>query len=210
MFSVYTPTGVTFSGSVERLRRVEKTAHTTSARTTDSIENEFSSVNEKGYVVSQKANEQYRKLLAREENREPVYHAYQIMSTPVQAISEDLSINQALEQFQLFPYQVFPLINARRELVGILPRKKLYEYIVNNGSFAEIKNKRVGDCFLTDHSQVYTTSPVTDVRRITTLLVEKNLDALPVVEEQGTIVGMVSRTDILRCAITDPPLSLWC
>jgi len=48
------------------------------------------------------------------------------------------------------------------------------------------------------------------VRRIATLLVEKNLDAIPIAEESGRLVGIVSRTDILKCTIADPPLSLWC
>jgi CBS domain-containing protein len=32
---------------------------------------------------------------------------------------------------------------------------------------------------------------------------------LPVVDEQGHVTGFISRSDILRAVVTDPPLDLW-
>jgi len=51
--------------------------------------------------------------------------------------------------------------------------------------------------------------PVTDIRRIAHVLIETGLTALPVVNESQKLLGMVSRGDILRAAVADPPLSLW-
>jgi len=39
---------------------------------------------------------------------------------------------------------------------------------------------------------------------------EYHVPALPVVDEQThALVGIVSRGDVLRCVVTDPPLTLW-
>jgi acetoin utilization protein AcuB len=57
---------------------------------------------------------------------------------------------------------------------------------------------------------VVTVDPQADVRRIARALVEYHLPALPVVDDRtGALVGIVSRSDILRCVLLDPPLTLW-
>jgi CBS-domain-containing membrane protein len=41
-------------------------------------------------------------------------------------------------------------------------------------------------------------------------MLEYHVPALPVVDEQSfVLVGIVSRSDILRCVVNDPPLTLW-
>ena len=50
---------------------------------------------------------------------------------------------------------------------------------------------------------------VIDIRRIARVLLDTGLTALPVVGEAGALLGVVSRGDILRAAVADPPLSLW-
>jgi acetoin utilization protein AcuB len=52
-------------------------------------------------------------------------------------------------------------------------------------------------------------APVTDIRRIAAVMLDKGVDGVPVVSEAGRIMGIVSRGDILRAVVTDPPLSLW-
>ena len=40
-------------------------------------------------------------------------------------------------------------------------------------------------------------------------MLEGGLTAVPIVGESQQIVGIVSRTDVLRAVMTNPPLSLW-
>ena len=35
------------------------------------------------------------------------------------------------------------------------------------------------------------------------------IDGVPITNEAGRLLGFVSRGDILRAVVTDPPLSLW-
>ena len=49
----------------------------------------------------------------------------------------------------------------------------------------------------------------TDIRRVARVLLDTALPGLPVVDDAGTVVGFVSRTDILRAVASDPPLDVW-
>jgi CBS domain-containing protein len=49
----------------------------------------------------------------------------------------------------------------------------------------------------------------TDIRRVAQVLLDTHLPGLPVVDDNGTLTGFVSRTDILRAVANDPPLDVW-
>ena len=40
-------------------------------------------------------------------------------------------------------------------------------------------------------------------------MLKGGLSAVPIVNDSEHIVGIVSRNDVLRAVMTDPPLSLW-
>ena len=48
-----------------------------------------------------------------------------------------------------------------------------------------------------------------NIRRVARVLLDTGLPGLPVVDEQGMVTGFVSRSDILRAVVADPPLDLW-
>jgi len=213
MFSIYAPSGRVFSGPLEQLRRIEKTAATRFRKVSLEDEDEDNSLyyaTDKSYGPSNNKLAQYKESLRSKGQREPVYHAYQIMTSSIHVLMSDWNLTKAVEQFKKHPYQALPIVNSRRQLIGVLSRQKLYEFLLSTDQKSISINKTIEQCFLTAESQIYSADPVTDIRRIATLLVEESLSVLPIVEDTGRLVGIVSRTDILRSVIADPPLSLWC
>ena len=37
----------------------------------------------------------------------------------------------------------------------------------------------------------------------------RDVDGVPIVSDSGSLLGFVSRSDILQAVVTDPPLSIW-
>jgi acetoin utilization protein AcuB len=220
VFAVFTPTGRVFSGSLEQLRRVEKTFQPNSTRPTAFTQADITheGINRtqqhlestQQYKVPEAKIQKYLALLNEKKQREPVYQAYQVMSPNVQALLCSWTVAEALTAFRAFPYQLFPIVNSSRNLMGSLSRKRLYEFLLDNNSSSTALMMTIKDCFLTEESLAYSAEPVTDIRRIIHLLIDKNLDALAIVEDTGQMTGIVSRSDILQCTIAEPPLSLWC
>jgi CBS domain-containing protein len=70
----------------------------------------------------------------------------------------------------------------------------------------DVRNHSVRDVMT---SPVVAAEPVTDIRRIAKAMVEQGISGVPIVNESQELVGFISRTDILRSVVTDPPLSLW-
>jgi CBS domain-containing protein len=63
-------------------------------------------------------------------------------------------------------------------------------------------------------SPVPATSPQTGLRRVARVLLDTRLPGLPVQEDGGgenkhRLVGFISRSDILKAVVNDPPLDLW-
>ena len=52
-------------------------------------------------------------------------------------------------------------------------------------------------------------SPEAGIRRVAQVLLDTGLPGLAVVDEHGFVIGFVSRSDIIRAVISDPPLDLW-
>lgn len=71
-----------------------------------------------------------------------------------------------------------------------------------NATFLDL----VGDVMTTP---VVAASPLTDIRRIARVMLDRDVDGVPIVNEAGVLLGFVSRSDILRAVVTDPPLSMW-
>lgn len=213
MFYIYSPQKRVFSGSLEELRRVEKVtainpsipalkANDFDERPTLSQDNE--------YKVCKNALKQYNQMLQKSESREAVYHAFEIMSQPVTCLHIAYTLQQAYDIFQQNPFQLMPVVNDENRLLASLSRRELYHTLLTTSDKTLALSATINDTFIHAHQQVISAAAVTDVRRISSVLVEYRLDAMPVVDDIGRVLGIVSRTDILKCVTTNPPLSLWC
>lgn len=223
MFSVYGVTGQTFRGTLEHLIQVPGAFATRHARGVnregDELGTEFELVrrrlggeekpqyeprDEPRYAQAAAA---YAQALRPDNPREPVRHAYQVMSRPVLTLQADDSVAAAWRRFGERGIHQAPVWVPGQGVVGLVSDRDLLTVIdlvgttPTGGLEQPVREVMV--------SPVVCADPVTDVRRIARVLLDAGLSALPVVDEVGSLVGIVSRGDILRAVLADPPLSLW-
>lgn len=210
MFYVYSPDGRVFSGPMEKLRRVERSNKTTQFKALQE-QDQWSEPDDtvERYTVSERAVSEYQSMLKQSSAKEAVYHAYQIMTQPVITLQSDQTWAEAYQLFQHNSHQLIPVLNNYQQLVASLSRQWFYHTLLTTPSIID-SDQKVFDLIPEHLRQVVSADPVTDVRRIAKVLTDQQLEALPVVESSHRLVGIVSRTDILKCVMADPPLSLWC
>ncbi|MDY6826664.1 MAG: CBS domain-containing protein [Bacillota bacterium] len=115
--------------------------------------------------------------------------AGEVASRPVFTLNSDTSLVTADELLVEHNFKGCPVLEKGR-LVGIISRRDLRKGVRNELGHAPVKG------FMT--RQVITASPqdsLTDLRR---LMMEHNIGRVPIVNETGKLVGIITRSDILR------------
>lgn len=144
--------------------------------------------------------------------RQPLTRADEVMSRDVVTLQDSLTVEEAWQLLAKHQVGQAPVVSDQGVLVGLLSRADLMrpERLPGPESHALVWRtllmQSVVDLMWTPVPSV---APETDIRRIARVLLDTALSGLPVVDERGAVVGFVSRTDILRAVVADPPLDLW-
>jgi len=212
MFAIYDIEGRQFRNTLEKLRQVhivqtgKKNSHAGNTEDDTPHKDNATTDKQEALIVSNKAIQAYRNIRHLSQ-REPVCHAYQVMSHPVSTIPMDMDIIDAHRYLQEYGFQQMPVISPQQRIVGMLTIKDLLQFIIIDGAQTHyISGKRVKDVI---SKEVVTADPVSDIRRVAQMMQEYHVSAAPIVNDQDALVGIVSRGDILRAVMNDPPLNIW-
>lgn len=209
MFSIYGVTGQVFSGTMEEMNRVHALSRARSARAVAQEGVELGAEAIAG--VASRSNDEavsaYRAMLPPEIERGPLYLAEQIMQRRVIVVTDGDDVALAWRTLRDNQIHQAPVLDDNAQLVGIVSERDLLTAInIDSGQIVEALGRRVRDVMTTP---VVAAAPVTDIRRIAAVMLDHGVDGAPITNESGRLVGFVSRSDILRAVVTDPPLSLW-
>jgi len=140
--------------------------------------------------------------------RGPVYRAHQVMSRRVLAMPPDTGVVAAWRALAARGVGQAPVMTPEGDIVGLVTRANLLQVLNEEGGhLRDVLSRTVAQVMTTP---VVTVAPETDVRLIARVMLEYHLPALPVVDPAtGVLEGLVSRGDLLRCVVTEPPLTLW-
>jgi CBS domain-containing protein len=217
MFSVYGKAGRVFRGSMEELRKIGPIAALGRASRVAPVGTPMGSAQQG--PVSQGADLAHRDAMAayaqntqNQPQRHPLTRVRDIMNTEVLAVPEDATVAEAWDLLRERQMGQAPVVNNQGILVGLLTRADLMRSDRLPGPndhalvWRALQMQSVGELMLTPVPSV---APDTDIRRLARILLDTGLPGLPVVEDQGLVLAFVSRTDILRAVVADPPLDLW-
>ena len=214
MFSIYGISGPVFQGTLKTLPRQPVVnrrepvlgVRRVGDRREDGTEG-LASFPEAAAGHSRQAVDAYQAMLPESLERGPLYHANQIMQPEVITVSADADVAVAWRVLVDHRIHEAPVLDANQHLVGIVSERDLLTTLnIDDGEVRDVLRKRVRDVMT---SPVVAATPLTDIRRIARVMLERNVDGVPIVNDSGGLQGFVSRSDILNAIVTDPPLSMW-
>ena len=204
MFAIYDRAGRSFRNNLEQLQKVRPITNSPYLNDEEKQLGYFIT-QPAGELVSLKAREAYREVM-HFSKREAIVHAYQVMSSPVESVALTMDIASALKRIREQQHQL-PVLDNRRRIVGMLSDREVLQFLINNtDKMNPLKGITVENVM---SGEVITTDPVSDIRRIATVMLEYRLNAIPVVDERDTLIGIVSSSNILQAITQDPPISMW-
>lgn len=208
MFGIYGVNGTLFRGRLEELPAIRPVTRqqtiqaigTTAAERSGGPAMQPQQPNNAGVAA-------YRRMLQMDLERGPLVHAQQIMQKDVITVPASAEVTRAWHILTGNRIHQAPVLDGRGALVGIVSERNLLTALnLDEDGVRDALSRRVADVM---SSPVVAAAPLTDIRRIARVMLERDVDGVPIVNEQEVLAGFISRGDVLRAVITDPPLSLW-
>lgn len=223
MFSVYGKTGRTFRGSLEEFRQIGPIASVTRTRPLaplgldpwDHARGEVLQAQQAAApldVAHRSALDSYAQTAKPDIPRQPLTEAGDIMHAPVITLPDSATVEEAWQTLTHHGIGQAPVVGADGVLVGLLSRAELMQQERLPGpdshalAWRALLMQSVVDLMW---SPVPCVAVQTDIRRVAHVLLDTGLPGLPVADDAGRVIGFVSRSDILRAVVADPPLDLW-
>lgn len=200
---IYTP------GSIRSQRRIEKVSP--AAPVTPIIKHAFESdLHEPVQHESRPAFSPYAQQ-DHTPDRVPAILAKQIMTAPVTTVSPEATIHEAWELFQRRRFRHVPVLNRERTIVGLLSDRDVLSEVVGSKQHSKEDNQNPAMLLIQDvmTKPVLTAHPETAIRSIARVMFEERIGAMPIVDQNGVVVGMITRSDILRTVMQQVPFELW-
>jgi acetoin utilization protein AcuB len=141
----------------------------------------------------------------RQAEKEPsqVFLVSDIMSTDVISLYPNATVADAWELFQRHGFQHIPITDENNTVLAMLSERDILQ---GPAAQENINQKNIME-FATQ--QVFCFSPDTDIRQATRTLYEYDLGALPIISDEHELLGIVTRTDIIKTVSHYGSLELW-
>ena len=111
-----------------------------------------------------------------------------LMTTAVVTIRASESIREAHAEMELGVMRHLPVVDDRGRLVGVLSDRDVI------GSLAGRKPRHVAEVMTRD---VRTIRPTAPAHTAAGIMLDEKIGSLPVVDDEGVLVGIVTQTDFL-------------
>jgi len=204
MFAIYNVQGRHFRDTLEQLHKLQPVS--ADKKVVLASDNALLNHTRTGQSVSHKARQTYREAI-NATKQDSIVHAQQLMSQPVDTVQLTLDIVSAWQLLHEKHHHQLPVLDNQQRIVGMLSERNLLQFmVVEDEQLRYVKGKTVLEVMSTD---VITADPVSDIRRIAHVMLRYHLSALPIVDKNDALIGLVSRSDILHTVSHSTHLNLW-
>lgn len=158
------------------------------------------------FVQAQRAYRQTERLATQAQARPPI-PVEKIMTSPVFTISAGSSITEAWQLLDEHQVRHLAVINDEGRLYGVISEYDLLRRSalvnVNGPTRAQLS---IDGAYST---QLIVATPDTEVRQVALTFIERRIGCMPVLDDEGDLVGIVTRTDLLHLITNDLQSDRW-
>jgi acetoin utilization protein AcuB len=139
----------------------------------------------------------------------PALLAQDIMTSPVTSLPSDATLLEAWTMMQHKGIHHLPVTSVHATLVGMVSNRELLPYahelesVDSPGSSAKHTLTRVMN------NRVLSATPTTEIREIAHVMLDEQVNAIPILDRSRHLVGILTTSDILRAIVHRNPLELW-
>ncbi len=137
----------------------------------------------------------HRLLELLEQHIHPAQTVAQLMSHGVHTLSPDTTVHEAAEAMLRYGFEGFPVVDGGGRIVGLLTRRE-----IDRAVRLHLDNQPVSHYMIKGDIQV---APTDSVERLQQVMTQFGIGQVPVVDG-GEIVGVVTRTDLIKQWATPP------
>lgn len=123
------------------------------------------------------------------EHFRPTLLAQDVMTRPVKAVGEEVTVAEAGERMTKYGVNVLPVLDTRERYLGLVTREIIQKALFHG--FAESSVRTI------IQSDQYQAEPDTPFREIEARMIERNQRFVPVLAG-SKVIGVITRTDLLR------------
>jgi CBS domain-containing protein len=211
MFAIYNNGSVGFRSSADNLYQIKNTDAPLSVALKPDDDTMFQEL-----INSKEKNKENRshtkeintyKKMANIDIKEAVYHVQDIMTTNCTYLEVNATIIDVYNVLKDKNINQVPILSNEQKIMGLINKKIILNLLIDDIDNARsVLNKKIENLYL---PELITTDPITDIRRVAKVMVDFKLDAIPVVNDDDILVGIVSKTDVIKAVSTIPKLQLW-
>lgn len=132
--------------------------------------------------------------------RKRVQIAQDIMSKAPQCVSDSTLVGTAREIMEQHRFRHLPVASPDRRLSGMLSDRDILRA-------GEAHSKEPVSKYMT--TRVLTATPETTIQHIAEAMLANKIHAIPIVDSEHRIIGILTSTDILRAIVQSAPIELW-
>ena len=147
------------------------------------------------------------KKLANIDTSDIVFHVKDIMTKDCIYIDSKSTIQESYDVLKEFKIGQMPVVTFGKKILGMIDKKMILNFLMDDlENPHNILNRKLEDLYL---PQLITADPITDIRRVAKVMIDFKLHAIPIVEENDILIGIVSKTDIIKAVSHIPQFHLW-
>jgi acetoin utilization protein AcuB len=139
----------------------------------------------------------------------PAVLAQDLMTTPVLSLPSDSRLLDAWTIMSHKGFHHIPITSVHGTLVGMLSYRDLLHHVpelITTADTQKASHKHAAEVMT---PRIISATPTTEIREIARVMLEERIHAVPILDRNRRLVGILSTRDLLRGIANHGPLELW-